>query len=207
MHVNSTGTMPAGTKTGLSGFRPPLTTKKTKKKQRMQHPCNSASLNALFWQIQKHGTTSFTKTRKLTQRQSRFIRLAKEQCRDGQTETHHWSWWASGSRCPLLSWWPLCRNNIQSHMAYNTLGTWSAQCISVMASYCIQPSARHLKTCIQVTGKLILPRQGMFICPYVETHSKCFLNLIQMLGRLEVLLTRAPLGPTGPTAPRGPGEP
>lgn len=42
MHVNSTGTMPAGMKTGLSGFRPPLTTEGRERERRMQHPRNSA---------------------------------------------------------------------------------------------------------------------------------------------------------------------
>lgn len=161
MHVNSTGTMPAGMKTGLSGFRLPLTTEKknathaTSSSQRLFECSVLADLNC--------GITSFRKIRKWMPLWCRFICLAKEQCGDGQTETHHWSWWASGSRWSLLSWWPLCRNNIQSHMAYNTLGTWSAQCISVMASYCIQPSACLLKkTCTQVMEQLSLPCQGMF---------------------------------------------
>lgn len=60
-------------------------------------------------------------------------------CRHKHTHTYHGPWWASGSRWSLLSWWPLCRNNIQSHVGYNTLGTSFMQCISVMTSHWFQP--------------------------------------------------------------------
>lgn len=98
----------------------------------MNHPRGSACDYSLFpsrvplW-------TRRTDTSGYTARSVEYLCLCKR-----QAHAYHGSWWASGSRLSLLSWWPLCRNNIQSHMGYSPLGTLSMQYISVMTLYRFQ---------------------------------------------------------------------
>lgn len=153
MHVNSTGTMPAGMKTGLSGFRPLLTTEK--KKKRMQHPRNGASLNALLWQIQNHFLQK--------NQEMNGADLFAWQRNNAETDRQRLTIGPGGPLGPDAPSFPggPCVETTYDHTWLTThWGPWSAQCISVVALYCIQPSACHLKNLHSGDGAV--PFQGMF---------------------------------------------